>query len=120
MAPELSQAALACLVRELHLQLWAAGEPLHGDTGAFTCSLDRAALYYTRRALEERVAIAADYLGTDRPSELAHALAVLPVAAYAQRHRLLGALRILPSGRFFVGADDVYPDIVASWHRSAG
>jgi len=109
--PEMSQAALVCLVREIHGQLRAAGEGLC-DSSAI---LGAAALHYVRSALDGRAALAAEYLGTDRPSELAHVLGRMPRAIYERRHRLLGGLRVLPAGHFFVGTADVYPTIVDSW-----
>jgi intracellular multiplication protein IcmJ len=109
--PEMSQAALVCLVREIHGQLRVAGESLYDSSAV----LSAAALYYARSALDGRAALAAEYLGTDRPSELAHVLGRMPRAIYARRHRLLGGLRVLPAGHFFVGTADVYPAVVDSW-----
>jgi hypothetical protein len=104
--PEMTQAALASLVRELHLQLWADGDR-HADSGA--------PLHFARQALESRADLATEHLGTDRPSELAQALGLLRPETYANRHRALGGLRILPLGHFFVGTKDVYPEVLASW-----
>jgi intracellular multiplication protein IcmJ len=104
--PEMSQAALVCLVREIHGRLRVAGESLCGGSPA---------AHYACIGLEGRAAIAAEHLGTDRLSELAHALGRMPRASYERRHRLLGGLRVLPAGRFFVGTTDVYPAIVDSW-----
>ena len=61
--------------------------------------------------------VAAEHTGTSQPSELAHVLARMDVAAYERRHRLLAGLRALPTGRFFVGSEDVYPEIIDSWRR---
>ena len=113
--PEMSQAALVCLLREVHCRLRAAGEGFCDEVGPVIVSQERAALHYARRALDDRVAVAAEHLGTDKPSELAHVLTRMPRATYQRRHRLLGGLRVLPAGRFFVGRADVYPAIVDSW-----
>jgi hypothetical protein len=113
--PEMSQAALVCLVRELHTQSLLAGERPDGKGGAALVTVERSALHFARGALAARGAVAAEHLGSERPSELAQVLTRLSVAAYGQRRRLLGGLRLLPSGRFFIGSDDVYPAIVESW-----
>jgi hypothetical protein len=115
--PELSQAALACLVREMHGRLRGVGRGFNSATGPVFVSPERSALYYAQAALTERASVAAEYLGTDRPSELAQVLARLPRPTYQRRHHLLGGLRVLPAGHFFVGADDVYPAIVDSWRE---
>jgi hypothetical protein len=109
--PEMTQAALCCLVRTLHCQLWAAGENGAGP--------GHAALHFAQQALDARIALATRYLGTDRPSELAQALRLLPPEVYAQRHRPLAGLRVLPRGQFFVGNEDVYPAVLASWSGAA-
>ena len=113
--PEMTQAALICLVRETHIRLHGAGEALDGDRALAVASPDRAALHLTRIALASRAGMAAASIGTDKPSELGQALRRLPRAAYDRRHLLLGSLRVLPAGRFFAGAEDVYPTIVESW-----
>ncbi len=117
--PEMSQAALLCLVREMHCQLRAAGERFDGEGGPAVVTPERSALHYARQALAGRAEIAAEHLGTARPSDLSQALARLSDAAYAQRHRLLGGVRVLPSGGFFDGAEDVYPAIVDAWRAPA-
>lgn len=113
--PEMSQAALVCLVREMHCRLRAAGEGFVGEAGPVIVSRERAALHYARVAFDSRSAVAAVHLGTEKPSELAHVLARMSAASYERRHRLLGGLRVLPAGRFYVGGADVYPAIVDSW-----
>jgi hypothetical protein len=113
--PEMSQAALVSLVREMHSQLRTVGESLYDSSAV----LSAAALHYARSALDGRAALAAEYLGTDRPSELAHVLGRMPHAIYERRYRLLGGLRVLPAGHFFVGTTDVYPAVVDSWLNAA-
>ena len=39
-------------------------------------------------------------------------------AAYRQRFKLLGGLRLLSSGRFFEGDRDIYPEIVDRWRAA--
>jgi hypothetical protein len=113
--PEMSQAALVCLLREMHCRLRSTGEGFCGEGGPAIVSQERATLHYARVALNGRGAVAVEHLGTERPSELAHVLARMARATYERRHRLLGGLRVLPAGRFFVGATNVYPAIVDSW-----
>jgi len=115
--PEMSQAALICLVREMHSRLRAGGEGFDGEPGPVAVSADRSALHYARLALSGRAAVASELVGTTRASELAQVLARMSRPFYDRRHKLLGGLRVLPIGRFFVGADDVYPAIVDSWRH---
>lgn len=49
------------------------------------------------------------------PSDLARALLRLSPAVHARRAALLGGVRLLPLGRFFVAGEDVYPKIVDTW-----
>ena len=70
--PEMSQAALVCLLREMHCRMREAGESCGGEGGPAVVSEERAALHYARTALEGRAAVAAEHLGTDRPSDLAY------------------------------------------------
>ena len=115
--PEMSQAALICLLREMHCRIRDAGESFDGEAGPAVVSPERRALHYARLALASRSKMANEHLGTSRPSELACVLTHLSRAAYDRRHHLLGGLRLLPSGRLFVGAEDVYPAIVDSWRE---
>jgi hypothetical protein len=117
--PEMSQAALICLVREMHARLRSAGEGFDGEIGPLIASAGRNALHDARWALSSRAAVASELLETSRPSELAGALVRISRPSYERRHRLLGGIRVLPVGRFFVGAEDVYPAVVDSWRRQA-
>jgi intracellular multiplication protein IcmJ len=114
----MSQAALICLVREMHSRLRAGGESFDGEPGPVAVSADRSALHYVRLALSNRVAVASELVGTTRPSELAQVLARMSRPFYDRRHKLLGGLRVLPIGRFFMGVDDVYPAIIDSWRQA--
>lgn len=117
--PELSQATLINLVREIHTRLRSAGEAFDAETAPVIPSPERVALQHAHRAVVERAAVAAELLGTARPSELAQALSRMSAPSYDQRHKLLGGVRVLPVGRFFVGSEDIYPAIVDSWLSSA-
>ena len=117
--PELSQATLICLVREMHTRLRAAGEAFDAEIAPVINSPERVALQHAQRAVLGRAAVAAELLGTSRPSKLAQALSRMAAPSYEQRHKLLGGVRVLPVGRFFVSSEDVYPAIVDSWLSSA-
>jgi intracellular multiplication protein IcmJ len=110
--PEMSQAALICLVHEMHRQLRTGGERFDGEGGPTVLTAERSALHYARQSLSTRSSTVAEYLGTARPSELSQVLGRLSAPSYAQRHKLLGGLRVLPVGRFFIESEDVYPAIV--------
>jgi hypothetical protein len=101
----------------MHCRLRDAGESFDGDAGPAVMSPERSALHFARLTLSARADVAAEHLGTSRPSELAHVLARMSRQPYDRRHRLLGGLRVLPVGRFFVCAEDVYPAIVDSWRE---
>lgn len=103
--PEITQAALNRIMRELHCRLHVSGGGSNTDRGP----------HYVSRTIKERVGAAAEILGTDRPSELAQALAIVSPAAYADRHRRLASVRIVSTGRFFDNNQDVYPQVLDEW-----
>ena len=115
--PEISQAALICIVREMHAQLHAKGQRPDATSCPGIVTREGQAIHFVRAALLARTDVAAGHLGTNLPSELAHCLARMPRGSYDRRHRLLGGLRALPAGQFFAGSDDVYPRIVESWRK---
>ena len=117
--PEMSQAALVCLVREMHMRLRSRGEGVSELSFSGAVTPERTALHYARSALLARRDVAGEHAGTSRPSDLAHVLARMDAVAYERRHRLLAGIRALPTGRFFVGSDDVYPEIIDSWRQSS-
>jgi len=107
--PEISQAALNRIIRELHCQL-------HRTQAGFSA---RPGPHYVSRALNERVGVATKILGTSCASELAQSLALLRPATYAERYRLLGGIRIMAAGQFFVDGEDIYPQILDDWCKTA-
>jgi intracellular multiplication protein IcmJ len=116
--PEMSQVVINTLMREIHIQLRTLGETLHTE---FRLSLDteeRRRLFHARALLKGRCAAADVRLGTERPSDLAGAMLRLSDAAYRQRFKLLGGMRLLPLGRFFEGDQDIYPEIVDRWRAA--
>lgn len=117
--PEASQQALNFLIREIHIQLLAAGECLHDFSGMRRDSKSLHRLYHARAVLGARAEATRVRLGTDAPSELGDALQALSPAARARQDSLLGGTRLLPLGRFYSGGQDVYPEMVGTWLAAA-
>ena len=115
--PEMSQAALNALMRELHLQLRALDEDLGADGVFRSQSAALRPVHLARAVLAERMAPAADRAGTRSPRELGLALLDLSPAAHARRGALLSGLRLLPLGRFFHDGKDIYPRVVDAWRE---
>ena len=113
--PEMSQPALNVMIRAIHARLRALGERLDPEARPLLCTNDRRRLYHARIAVAERGVAATARLGTDKPSDLGHVLLHLSACAYDRRAKLLGGLRLLPTGRFFDGGSDIYPAIVDGW-----
>lgn len=116
--PEMSQAGLNVLIREMHCRLRALGERLHLDSRPTVATDDRICVYHAQQALLARGEAAAARLDSALPSDLADALVRLSPSAYRCRARLLSGIRLLPAGRFFDGEDDIYPEIVDSWRAT--
>jgi intracellular multiplication protein IcmJ len=113
--PEMSQAALNALMRGVHKQLRTFGETLH-DVGHLRRNRpELRAAYYTRRVLSERSPAAQSRLGTTLPSELGSVLLYLSQNARANQVALLGGLRLLPLGGFYIAGENVYRGIVDTW-----
>lgn len=124
--PEMSQAALNALVRAIHIDRRSRGDDLvHGEPPrphphGLAPALAQVAAWHASAAIAARSAAAADRLGTELPSELAAALHQLSPATRARLPELLAGLRLLPLGRFFLDAADVYPDVVDAWRKPVG
>lgn len=99
--PELSQAVVSRIVHEQHRRL---ANPASTKAAV-------APAHFINLAFADRTELAAGVVGTRRPSELSQALMVLPPAAYADRHRLLGGIRVVPTGRLFDGDTDISLEI---------
>jgi hypothetical protein len=110
--PEMTQAALNALAHGAHRRLardgalrWAAN-PFgleHIPNGALDVI----------RALEARSVEAETRLGASSPRVLGAALMRMKPRLYEDRARLLGGLRLLSQGRFFVDGEDIYPQLIA-------
>ena len=112
--PEMTQAALNALAHGAHRRL------------AHDGALDRAASPFglapeqvpngaleAIRALEARSSEAETRLGASSPRVLGAALMRMKARLYEDRARLLGGLRLLSRGRFFVDGEDIYPQLIA-------
>jgi hypothetical protein len=116
--PELSQPALNALVRRIHIGLHSHGERLETGAQPSTAAGDLPTLYQAGQALLSRRGEAETRLGTSDPSHLADGLLRLSPSGFKRRDTLLGGVRLLPMGKLFDAAGDVYPQIVDSWQRA--
>jgi hypothetical protein len=111
--PELTQAALNALAHAAHKRLLRAGA-LHLAANPFAlASEDGPDALEAIRALEARSAKAEARLGTTSPRVLGAALMRMKPTIYEDRARLIGGLRLMPRGRFFVDGEDIYPRLIA-------
>lgn len=115
--PEMSQQALNAMIREIHIRIRALGEDLRADAIFKGRSPQLRSLHYARAILAGRIQPAIDRVGTSSAHEFGLALLELSPAAHARRAALLGGLRLMPLGRFFVSDRDVYPEIVDGWRK---
>lgn len=114
--PEMAQAAVNVLVRQVHLACVAAGiSPVFGQPAKPTSTPAANALLTAYRALQQRAAVAEVRLGTNSPRQLGAALLELPASEYERRMALLGGIRLLPLGRLFRNGCDIYPDMLRDW-----
>jgi intracellular multiplication protein IcmJ len=120
--PELTQAALNAVVRQVHLVFLTHGEPPAMDRRPAIGTPALRAAYRTYKGVEERAAAAAERLGSTSPRDLGIALLSLPSVAQERRKALLGGLRLLGRGRLFREGRDVYPDLLralGAWRLTA-
>ncbi|GLR66583.1 hypothetical protein GCM10010909_12630 [Acidocella aquatica] len=113
--PEMSQAALNVLVRQIHIDLQELGESVYCDDTPKKPNGMRSALYTAQRILRERGETIAERLGSSRASDLADALTVLADRHLGLQNLPWGGLRAFPTGRFYAGGVNVYDEIVSSW-----
>ncbi len=117
--PEMTQAALNALAHGAHKRL--AGEgALHLAANPFALSPQRVpnGALEAVRALESRSAEAESRLGTNSPRVLGATLMRMKPRVYQDRARLIGGLRLLSRGRFFVDGEDIYRRLIGD--RVAG
>jgi len=113
--PEMSQAALNVLVRQIHIELQELEEPVHCDATPGSPEGMRSALYNAQRILRERSESVAERLGSDRASDLGDALTILAGRHATPADLPWGGLRALPTGRFYIAGVNVYDEIVSHW-----
>jgi len=113
--PSISQAALNCLVRAIHLTFHRHGEPSHMACKPSSDTPQLRAAYRAYKSLAMRMEHVENTLGLVSPKDLAAALMGLSTSDYERRASLLGGLRLLHRGRYFQGGLDIYPKILDSW-----
>ncbi len=111
--PEMTQAALNALAYGAHKRLSRDGA-LHRAASPFDLAPDHVAngALEAIRALEARSLEAETRLGASSPRVLGAALMRMKPRVYQDRARLLGGLRLLSRGRFFVDGEDIYPQLI--------
>ncbi len=112
--PEMTQAALNALAHSAHRRLARDGA-LYGAASRFALTAEQVpnGAIEAIRALEARSVEAETRLGASSPRVLGAALMRMKPRAYGDRARLLGGLRLLSHGRFFVDGEDIYPQLIA-------
>ena len=112
--PELTQAALNALAHAAHRGLAREGA-LHLAANPFALASEDGpdGALEPIRALEARSAEAEARLGTTSPRVLGAAFMRMKPRIYEDRARLIGGLRLMPRGRFFVDGEDIYPRLIA-------
>jgi intracellular multiplication protein IcmJ len=111
--PEMTQAALNALAHGA-LKRLARDGGLDRAASAFALTPDEVpnGALEAIRALEARSEAEAR-LGASSPRVLGAALMRMKPRLYEDRARLLGGLRLLSRGRFFVDGEDIYPQLIA-------
>lgn len=118
--PEMSQAAVNAIARDIHLTFFQHGEALPVGHRSFADTRpELRAAYCAFKALEERSAVARARLGTASPRDLWAALMHLSLHPSLFKWDA-GALRLLPLGRYYRGGKDIYPDLLEALSREAG
>ncbi len=112
--PEMTQAALNALAHGAHKRLARDGALTHAASpfGLTPDHVPNGALEAIR-ALEARSLEAETRLGASSPRVLGAALMRMKPRFYEDRAQLLGGLRLLSRGRFFVDGEDIYPQLIA-------
>lgn len=113
--PDISQAALNCIVRRIHLTLHAHGEPAYMGQ---TPRVQNADVYAALRAYHGLAAEAVTLerrIHTSDPRHLGAALLTFQPSERGQLPGALGGIRLLHRGRFYVRGRDLYPGILRAW-----
>lgn len=112
--PEFTHGALNALVRKIHLTLAAHEKSPWLERTISSGPAELLAAESAYAALGERSAIALERVGTTSPRDLAEALLLISPGSYVRRDELLGGLRLLSLGRFFVNGRDIYPRLLSA------
>lgn len=118
--PEMSQAAVNVIAREIHLVFYRLAEALPvGQRSWVETRGELRGAFAAFKALEGRAAAARARIGTASPRDLWAALIDLRLRPSGVRWDA-GGLRLLPLGRYFRGGRDIYPDLLEALARGAG
>lgn len=118
--PELPQAVITLLVREIHVACFAAGiNPAALEQPSLRLPAALTASHHAYHAMSDRRTAVVARLGTASPRHLGAAMLELPLDAQRTLPTRLAGLRFLPRGRLFAGGRDIYPDILTDWANGA-
>ena len=117
--PDVSQAALNCIVRRIHLTLYAHGEPAHmtEPPRSEECRVHAAIRAY--QALAAEAATLEGRIHTSNPRDLGAALLDLAGADRERLRSAMGGIRLLHRGRYVHEGRDIYPEILSAWSGAA-
>jgi hypothetical protein len=112
--PEFTQGALNALVHRIHRIAATRGKPVYWSPDPLpeNSHEELLAARSAYAALIKRSELAKRRVGTSSPRDLAEALSFLSPGSYARRSELLGGVRLLSLGRFFVDGRDIYPRLL--------
>ena len=105
--PEISQAALSHLARNIYVGLRAKGPTATASEAVYS-------------ALRIRAEDARRRLGSSDPADLGEALLAVNEKTYDRRGTVLEGIRIMPLGRKYVGDKDVFAKVVDYWISPQG
>jgi intracellular multiplication protein IcmJ len=113
--PDISQAALNCIVRRIHLTLHTHGEQAH----ALEMPRSQAPAVYAAmrayRGLQVEARTVEARIETSRPGELGAALMGLGSKSRHELQAALGGVRFLHRGHYFRNGRDVYSQVLSAW-----
>jgi intracellular multiplication protein IcmJ len=117
--PDVSQAALNCIVRRIHLTLHAHGEAAHLADVPRSPDPQVQFAFRAYRGLAAEAATVERRIHTCSPRALGAALLDLSRAVGTRLPVALGGIRLLHRGRFFHRGRDIYPEILSAWSDAA-
>lgn len=117
--PDVSQAALNCIVRRIHLTLQAHGEPAHMAEPPRSEGRRVHAAIRAYQGLAAEAATLEGRIHTSNPRDLGAALLDLAGADCERLRAAMGGIRLLHRGRYFHQGRDIYPEILSAWSGGA-